>query len=364
MKSDGYSLETEVCSEKSWYCYLELFDDSNLYQTQSYNRHSKGGKHLSHLILKKNDKVIAIAQLRLFLIPFLNKGIAYLLRGPIWKRKGEDECLDTLDRMLEALYNEYVIKRKLVLLIVPNLYENEEHTYESIFTRHNFWLKKQINKRKTILIDLTKSSEELRKSLRRSWRQNLTKAERNDLILEKEGENNFSYLEEIHTEVVKRKEFKTDLTINSFKKINRDLPDNYKLNIMMCKHKDNYVSGMIGTTIGDTGLALIGGTTSKGLKTSPNSYYYLMWNMCQWAKMAGCKWFDLGGINPETNPGVYQFKSGMRGTEMTFLGDYQACKYGVSCIACKLLNLKLWIDKKQRSGMYNQKRTTNPCSVN
>ncbi len=355
MESDGYSLETEVGSEQIWYNYLELFDDSNLYQTQAYNKHSKGAKHLSHLILKKNDKVIAIAQLRLFLIPFLKRGIAYLLRGPVWKRKDEDECLETLERMLSALYNEFVIKRKLVLLIEPNLFEKKDHTYESIFTHQNFWLKKQINRRKTILIDLKKSSEDLRKSLRRSWRQNLRKAERNDLIIENNGENKFSYLEEIHTEVVRRKKFKTDLTVNQFKNINKDLPANYKLNVMTCKNNDDYVSGLIGTAIGDTGIALIGGTTSKGLKTSPSSYYYLMWNMCQWAKKTGCKWFDLGGINPETNPGVYQFKSGMRGTEMTYLGDYQACKYGISCIACKFLNFKLLIDNKQRLEICHQK---------
>ena len=117
---------------------------------------------------------------------------------------------------------------------------------------------------------------------------------------------------------------------------------------MMCKNNDDYVSGLIGTAIGDTGLALIGGTTAKGLRISPNSYYLLMWNMCEWAKKAGCRWFDLGGINPDTNPGCYQFKSGMRGMEMTYLGNYQASKFGISCLLCRVLDLFLWICNKIR----------------
>lgn len=348
MESDEYSSETGVASENEWYSYLEQFDDANLYQTISYGKNSKGGRHLTHFILRKGNKVVAIAQLRLFLIPVIKKGIAYLLRGPVWKLKNEDENLEILDRMLKALYNEFIIKRKLVLIVGPNLYEEEGKDYESVFIRNNFKLKKLANKRRTILIDLSRSKEELRKKLRRSWRQNLTKAESNGHILEREGRNNFSILNEIHGEVVRRKAFRTDLTVDNFSKIQNDLPDNYKLDIMLCKSHEEYVSGLIGVNIGDTGLALIGGTTAAGLRHAPNSYYLLMWNMCESARAAGCRWFDLGGINPDTNPGCYQFKSGMRGREVTYLSNYQASKIGISCMVCRLLDLFLWVCNKLR----------------
>jgi len=349
MESDEYSSETRVASEEKWYSYLEQFDDANLYQTIAYAKNSKRGKNLTHFILKNRNKVVAIAQLRLFLIPVIKKGIAYLLRGPVWKLKDENENQKILDRMLNALYDEFVIKRKLVLIIAPNLYEEDGKDYDSVFIRNNFKLKKFTNKRRTILIDLLKSKEELRKKLRRSWRQNLTKAESNGHILEREGNNNFSILNEIHGEVVKRKAFRTDLTVDNFEKIQNDLPENYKLDIMLCKSHEEYVSGLIGVTIGNTGLALIGGTTAAGLQHAPNSYYLLMWNMCESARAAGCRWFDLGGINPETNKGCYQFKSGMRGREVTYLGNYQSSKIGISCMVCKMLDLFLWVCNKLRS---------------
>jgi lipid II:glycine glycyltransferase (peptidoglycan interpeptide bridge formation enzyme) len=348
MESNGYSYECYIIPDNIWYNYLEVFDDANLYQTPAFCRYSKGGKRRIDFVLKKSNKVIAIAQLRLFLIPVLNRGIAYLFRGPLWKIKGEEKSIETLEKVLEALYNEFVLKRKLVLIIAPNLFEDEENTYEKVFLHNNFKLKKQIPKRRTILIDLTKSRNELRKSLRRSWRQNLTKAEQSDLMIENSGENNFSILEKIHCEVVHRKDFRTNLSVGYFKKIQNDLPEKHKLNVLICKHDNEYVSGLLGAGIGDTGLAIIGGTTSIGLKKAPNSYYLLMWKMCEWSRELGCRWFDLGGINPITNPGVYQFKSGMRGIEMTYLGDYQASKPGISCILCKLLDCELWISDALR----------------
>ena len=349
MKDDGYSSESGIVPDETWYNYLELFDDANLYQTISYGRNSKGGKHLIHFVLKQHDKVIAIAQLRLFLIPYLNRGIAYLLRGPIWKLKDEDENPETLERMLKALYEEFVLRRKLVLIVAPNLFEEDDKDYAAIFFRNNFKIKHLNIKRRTILVDLSKSTNELRKKLRRSWRQNLVKAEKSDITIERNGHDNFSVLDEIHGEVVKRKEFRTDLTVENFGRIQNDLPDDYKLNVMLCKNDKEYVSGLVGVAIGDTGLALIGGTTTVGLQCAPNSYYLLMWKMCEWAKKAGCRWFDLGGINPDSNPGCYQFKSGMRGSEVAYLDTYQASKPGISCMMCKALDLMTWICNKLRT---------------
>ena len=33
---------------------------------------------------------------------------------------------------------------------------------------------------------------------------------------------------------------------------------------------------------------------------------------------------DLGGINPVENPGVYRFKSRMKGREISYIGTYDA----------------------------------------
>ena len=348
MKDDDYSSEVGLVPEETWYEYLKLFDDASLYQTPSYGKNSKGGKHLINFVLRKNNRVVAVAQIRLFLMPYLNRGIAYLLRGPIWKLKDEDENPETLDKMLRALYEEFVVRRKLVLIVAPNLLKEIDKNYESLLFNNNFRIKFLNIKRRTILVDLSKPANELRKKLRRSWRQNLTKAENSNVTIENNGHNNFHVLDEIHGEVIKRKDFKTDLTVENFGRIQSDLPEDNKLNVMLCKNNEDYVSGLVGVAMGNTGLALIGGTTAVGLQCAPNSYYLLMWKMCEWARNAGCRWFDLGGINPSTNPGCYQFKSGIRGLEVTYLDTYQASKPGISCMMCKVLDFMMWVCNKIR----------------
>jgi lipid II:glycine glycyltransferase (peptidoglycan interpeptide bridge formation enzyme) len=47
--------------------------------------------------------------------------------------------------------------------------------------------------------------------------------------------------------------------------------------------------------------------------------------MIMWLKENGYKWYDLGGINPEENPGTYQFKRGLSGAlgqNQTKIGQY------------------------------------------
>jgi hypothetical protein len=56
-----------------------------------------------------------------------------------------------------------------------------------------------------------------------------------------------------------------------------------------------------------------------------------------WLKEHGARGYDLGGIDPEANPGGYHFKSGFGGVDMTQLPP-QACRgsmlsAGVSAIS-------------------------------
>jgi hypothetical protein len=36
-----------------------------------------------------------------------------------------------------------------------------------------------------------------------------------------------------------------------------------------------------------------------------------------WLKERGVRWYDLGGIDPEGNPGVYHFKKGFSGMDVS-----------------------------------------------
>jgi lipid II:glycine glycyltransferase (peptidoglycan interpeptide bridge formation enzyme) len=84
-------------------------------------------------------------------------------------------------------------------------------------------------------------------------------------------------------------------------------------------------NGIICSLIGSTGIYLFGATSDSGLRT--RGAYLLQWRMIEWLKEKGCSCYDLNGINPESNPGTYQFKTGLsgkNGKDVYFLGQFDA----------------------------------------
>ena len=70
-------------------------------------------------------------------------------------------------------------------------------------------------------------------------------------------------------------------------------------------------------------MALLVASNEKGLDCS--SSYLIWWKACIAAKNAGMKRLDLGGIDPENNPGGYQFKSQISRRESRCIGSFDVC---------------------------------------
>lgn len=94
------------------------------------------------------------------------------------------------------------------------------------------------------------------------------------------------------------------------------------MNILLCEYEGKVVSSLVGSAIGDTGIYLLGGTRGDGLKTQAS--YLLQWRMIRWLKEKGCRFYDLGGINPKESPGVFHFKAGLSGKEVYSLRPFEA----------------------------------------
>jgi lipid II:glycine glycyltransferase (peptidoglycan interpeptide bridge formation enzyme) len=95
---------------------------------------------------------------------------------------------------------------------------------------------------------------------------------------------------------------------------------------VLLAHKEGQLcAGLIYSAIGDTAIYLFGATNRIALETS--AAYLLQWEAVKRLKERGVRAYDLNGIDPALNPGVYQFKTrlaGPRGREVTFVGQLQA----------------------------------------
>jgi lipid II:glycine glycyltransferase (peptidoglycan interpeptide bridge formation enzyme) len=97
---------------------------------------------------------------------------------------------------------------------------------------------------------------------------------------------------------------------------------------MICQDKGTPVAGLVTSAMGDSAIYLLGGTNEEGLKSQ--GAYLLQWTMIKWLKERGIRWYDLGGIDPERNPGVYSFKRGFSGADLRQLNPMVGCSSVVS----------------------------------
>lgn len=343
----AYTVEIDACTEQQWNLLLQKFTDASIYQSWAYGSIRWGVDNLSHLVLKRNGRVVGLAQTAIKRLPFLKSGIAYVPWGPLWQ---EQECpLDesTLCRLLRALRNEYAEKRKMLLRIAPHIVFNER--YVSIIENDGFSCQKSAHAYATLLLDISPELHDLRKNFAQKWRNQLNKAEKNGLVVE-EGTDARLYdvFISLLKEMYDRKNFPVGLDYSEFREIQRNLPESQKMKIMVCWSQNEPVCATICSALGKKGLYLFGATGNRGMNL--NGSNLLQWRMIQWLREQGCSLYDLGGINPKINPHVYHFKKGVAGKsgeEIRLIGQYDAYAtitgYALSMLFDKVRTARSWV---------------------
>ena len=184
------------------------------------------------------------------------------------------------------------------------------------------------------MLDLSPSSEELRKKLNPKWRNKLSGAERNDLrIIEGDSAGEYDIFCRLYAQMWERKRFETTVSIEEFRRIQGHLPANQRMRIMICEHKEQPVAGLVCSAIGDSAIYLLGATSEDGMKLK--AAYLLQWAMIRSLKDRCVRYYDLGGIDPIANPGVHHFKSGFNGADMSHISPLVACDNRLSAAFVK-----------------------------
>jgi lipid II:glycine glycyltransferase (peptidoglycan interpeptide bridge formation enzyme) len=330
--SANYSVAVDSVGEDDWHEIIKLFSDANIYQTWAYGEVRSGKQNLSHIILRKKDEIVAAALVRFVKIPFINAGMAYVFWGPLWKKKDVDSDSEIFAQILRALRNEYSGKRGWVLRLYPMIYNNDQSKCISILKDEGFELCSGKDISRTMIINLSNKKEELRKGLAQKWRNSLNKAEKNNIeLIEGTDDQLFEIFIGIYKDMLERKKFIEPNDINEFRRIQKKLPEELKMKIMLCRYEGELSAGSIFSALGDMGLYLFGATNDAGMKS--NGSYLMQWKYIEWLKEHNYTLYDLNGINPEKNPGTYKFKEGLcgkNGQDVYLIGQYQVCDKATS----------------------------------
>jgi Acetyltransferase (GNAT) domain len=326
-----WQVEVDRADPAEWSALLDLFDDTNIYQTWSYGAVRWGSKNLSHLVVKRNGEVVGMAQLRIFRPTRFNFGMAYLRWGPLCHRRGRELDAEAALSLARALQEEYVCKRGLLLQVLPNAFVGSPRAalFQSGFAQFSHDPRIKANAYRTFVLDLAPPIEELRMNLDKKWRNQLTRAEKSGLrVVAGSRMEEYRTFCGMYAQMRTRKAFDSTVDIEEFGLLQEDLPETHRMRILICEQEGRPVSGLVASAMGDSAIYLLGATSDDGLKAK--GAYLLQWTLIRWLKQNGFRCYDLGGIDPEDNPGVYLFKRGLSGADVSQLSPLVACNSVVS----------------------------------
>lgn len=214
--------------------------------------------------------------------------------------------------LLLARYNQ-LIGSKAIFTQFRNQFDMS--VFQSTFIKNGYVFDQHLD----ILLDLSKSKEELVQNLHKERRRNIAKAEREGLVFkhlttEKEINEVSGLLKKTYNRVKLPMIFQ-QLFLNTKESLGT------QVNFFGAYLDDNMIAGQVRLYYKDVVYAWYAGSNAEYFQKRPNDF--LMWNVLLWSKDKGYKLFDFGGAGkPDVPYGVREYKM-KYGGEMVNYGRYE-----------------------------------------
>lgn len=317
--------ELRHARREEWIALAAGFADHNYRHCWDYAEMlaARSGAAAEHVVVEGDGVPLGLASVRVRRLPGAGTGIAYVAGGPLVRGRGDDAPRERLDAVLAALRREYVDRRRLVLRVAPAIGEERWNAAQDrCLLAAGFRPDRRLRPYRTIVVDLDRPLADVRKGLAKKWRNLLGNAERQGLhVTAGTRPELFDDFAPLFAELVARKAFAVDLGADFYAALQPRLPEAERLLVAIAWHEGRPAAGVVASVHGDTAVYLLGASNDAGRGT--NAAYLLQWRVIEAASAQGCRWYDLGGIDPVANPGVHRFKARMGGTEAVAPGPYE-----------------------------------------
>lgn len=258
------------------------------------------------------DKLKIAFQLTLHPIPFTDKTVGYLPKGPFL-----DKELAIALKEIGKKYNCAFIK------LEPNIEvgsseEKIDNSFKKslkpLFSKHNF------------LLDLTKSEEELLKQMHPKTRYNIRVAQKRGVIVEeKEDEKALETYLKLYFETTARQGF-AGHNKTYHKMAWKILKPAGMAKLIVANYKHEPLTAWMLFIFKDVLYYTYGGSTQKHKEVMANNL--ICWEVIKLGKKLGLKVFDMwGALGPNADPkdpwfGFHKFKLGYGGRLVEYVGTY------------------------------------------
>ena len=336
----------ELVDRHTWQTLTSAFNDHNYRHLWEFGVAcaERVGARSEHVIIRNHDEVLGFADVRIRRVPFLGAGIAYVNGGPL-VRRGDGNDVVRLRTALEALEAEYVRHRHLVLRIAPAIGSESWAREQQITLKAMDAIPSSQAPYRTHLLSIDRPMDALRAGLSPKWRNNLKRAEAVSLeIRAGRDEDICDDFAALHSRFREQKRFDLDLDAAFYARVHAVTAPEERFYVALAYSEGELIAGHLSSMLGDTAVVLLRATAPAARLN--RAAYRLQWHALSVAKERGYRYFDLGGVDPEANPGVYEFKKGLGGIDITAPGPFE---FRPSCLTASMLDVAERIYRQARN---------------
>lgn len=321
----AYKLHVNSLDRADWERHAGEFADYSIYQTWAYQqtRAEMDGQEINRVVIEnENGRIVMMGHVRIKRIRALGITIGYMQSGPLMH--GGDGELNCSVGAFEKLVRDYLGTYVNVLRLRPNVVDNSAgQRVVEMLEGNGFERASGAATYHTIMLPLEDSEDELRTKLNRNWRRNLKKAEKAQVRIEQErSSSHFDVFERLYADAIKRKGF-SGINPQEFAAPQRLLSPQEKMTVTAAYFEGEPTTVLVTSNLGDTAVDILAANSEKAMQCG--SSFLVYWNAFCASKRVGMKRYDLGGIDPENNAAVCNFKRGTRGEEVFHIGVFDIC---------------------------------------
>lgn len=172
----------------------------------------------------------------------------------------------------------------------------------------------------TSWVDLLQTEDALRANLKKRWRNALTKAEKEDVILDWDEKGaHFPWLMESYIQDKQTKGYDGP-SVELMKSLAGTFIPGGDMLIGRALKNNKPIGAILLFCHGRGSTYQIGWSSNQGRQCG--AHYLLLWDALKQLKLRDIQSFDLGGMNDDTAKGVKKFKEGLGGSHITLPGLY------------------------------------------
>lgn len=296
-----------------WESTLLQFDDANIYQSGRWGRHrSTFGWKAIQLAHESNGTVTTIAQvLHRNISPLAT--LCWIPGGPIGDLKNCDAAFVSCIRK--------IFKSPILYIHMSAMAQYSDELADSLWTYGWRKPRNMLNSDKTLIYEIDPDVTRRRDKLSRNWSRNLFRGEQRELIVSEWVNPTASQISSLTDEMSQYKNIGNNR--HEYARSTESLLMTFANDILMvkCTNSNGELLALRGAVkLGHKAFDMFAAVSQAGRKEYASNLCF--WKLIELCERDGISHYDLSGVDPERNPGVYNFKKGIGATDFVYLGEW------------------------------------------